>query len=442
MMKRVLTIAGVLILFGAVIFYFFINKKNSEQKFRTSNVERGNITLMVSATGTLNALTTVQVGTQVSGIISKLYADYNSVVKKGDTIAKLDDTFLKAQVSEAEANLYKANVTLKEAERNYNRAKELYSQGFISEAELNQAEANYESAKATVRQMQATLERAKTNLQYTTITAPIDGIVISRNVDVGQTVAASLQAPTLFTIAQDLRQMKLEASIDEADIGKIKENQIATFTVDAFPEERFVGRVSQIRLEPTTVQNVVTYTVIINVPNSELKLRPGMTANVSILIDRRNNVLRIPASALQFRPKEEDISPLVKKEEKQASSSSTSQKEGRGNQTEGGRGYAQPGERRPFFPGMGEGRNPEFFMRMMRERRAQSEEATVYILSSDKKLIPVKIKKGLSDGTWIEVMEGELKEGQEIVTGYTILASTGSQGQPGPGYGAFMMFRR
>jgi len=434
-MKKFLIIIGIVILIGVVIFYFFIHKKNSEPKFRTAKVERGDIILRVSATGTLNALTTVQVGTQVSGIIAELYADYNSVVKKGDIIAKLDDTFLKAQVAEAEANLYKAKVTLKEAERNYNRAKELFSQGFLSEAELNQAEANYESAKATVKQMEATLERAKTNLQYATIRAPIDGIVISRNVDRGQTVAASLQAPTLFTIAQDLKQMRLEASIDEADIGKIKENQIATFTVDAFPEERFMGRVSQIRLEPITVQNVVTYTVIIDVPNPELKLRPGMTANVSILIDRRHNVLRIPASALQFRPDPKDISPLAKKVEEE-----TGEKQQTQTNQEQRRMFNPSGERRGFFPGMGGGMNPEFFRRM--RERFQSEEATVYVIGADKKLIPVKIKKGLSDGAFVEVVSGDLKEGQEVVIGSSTLASSTQQGPMGPGPGAFMMFRR
>lgn len=435
-MKKFLLILGITILIGAIVFYFFIHKRNPEPKFRTAKVERGDIILRVSATGTLNALTTVQVGTQVSGIIAELYADYNSVVKKGDIIAKLDDTFLKAQVAEADANLYKAKVTLKEAERNYNRSKELFSQGFISEAELNQAEATYESAKATVRQMEATLERARTNLQYATIRAPIDGIVISRNVDRGQTVAASLQAPTLFTIAQDLKQMSLEASIDEADIGKIKEDQFATFTVDSFPEERFIGRVSQIRLEPVTVQNVVTYTVIIDVPNPELKLKPGMTANVSILIDRRRDVIRIPASALQFRPNPDDISPLAKKAEEKTE---TSSQEVQGGQRER-RAFNPGGERRGFFSGIGGGMNPEFFRRM--RERAQTEEATVYILGADKKLIPVKIKKGLSDGTFVEVVSGDLREGQEVVIGSGALASSSPQGSIGPGPGAFMMFRR
>lgn len=434
-MKKFLLILGIIILVGAIVFYFFIHKRNSEPKFRTAKIEKGDIILRVSATGTLNALTTVQVGTQISGIIAELYADYNSVVKKGDIVAKLDDTFLKAQVAEAEANLYKANVTLKENERNYKRAKELFSQGFISEAELNQAEANYESAKATVRQMEATLERARTNLQYATIRAPIDGIVISRNVDKGQTVAASLQAPTLFTIAQDLKQMRLEASIDEADIGKIKENQFATFTVDSFPEERFIGRVSQIRLEPVTVQNVVTYTVIIDVPNPELKLRPGMTANVSILIDRRRNVLRIPVAALQFNPNPNDISPLAKKvEEKGESSSQGIRGEQRRNFGSGG------GEGRRFFQEMGGGVNPEYFRRM--RERFQTEEATVYILGPDKKLLPVKIKKGLSDGAFVEVVSGDLKEGQEVVIGSSTFTSSTQQGPMGPGPGPFMMFRR
>jgi HlyD family secretion protein len=293
-------IAGVLVATYSMVFSG--NEEAAAAKYRTARVERGDIVMSVTATGTLNAVQTVQVGSQVSGTIAQLYADYNDVVREGQVVAQIDPTFLQAQVTEAEANLERSRASVEEAKRNLERVKALLEQRYVSQAELDQREAAYRTATASQRQTEAALERARVNLKYATIRTPISGVVISRDVELGQTVAASLQAPTLFTIANDLTKMQLETNIDEADIGKIQEGQRVTFTVDAFPETEFEGRVAQIRLSPVTVQNVVTYTVIVDVPNPELKLRPGMTANVTIVVDQRFGVLRVPAVALRFRP--------------------------------------------------------------------------------------------------------------------------------------------
>jgi len=390
----------------ASVFFYLIKKDNSATKYRTAPAERGDIRATVNATGTVNAVTTVQVGSQVSGTIAKLYADFNSVVKKGEIIAQLDSTFLRAQVKEAEANLEKAKVEVKDAKRNLNRSLSLFERNLLSEAERDAAVTAYEAALATQKQAEAALERAKTNLRYSTIRSPIDGVVISRNVDVGQTVAASLQAPTLFTIANDLRKMKVETNIDEADIGKIREGQKATFTVDAYPDQPFRGVVTQIRLAPIIQQNVVTYNVVISVDNPELKLMPGMTANVSILVDRRENVLKIPNAALRFRP-------------------SSAQAE------------ARPPERRTFAPPGGEGRASSRSMRA-ESGMGNASRATIWILGPEGKPKPVQIQTGITDGSFTEVAAGDLREGQQVIVGTAVAPITqlGVPGMPGmPGGG-------
>ena len=259
--------------------------RNPESPYRTEAVQRGDILVQVSATGTLNAVTTVQVGSQVSGTIAALNADFNDRVQRNQVLAQLDPTFLKAQVAQNEADLERARVTVRQAERDYARVAPMREQGLASQAEIDAAETALEAARASEKSSVAALDRARTNLHYATITSPIDGIVISRDVDVGQTVAASLSAPTLFTIANDLTRMQLEASVDEADIGMIRIGQAVTFTVDAFPERTFAGEVHQIRLAPQTVQNVVSYTVIVLVENADQVLLPGMTANATFLVD-------------------------------------------------------------------------------------------------------------------------------------------------------------
>jgi HlyD family secretion protein len=287
----------------ALILYF--NREESPDiEYRFDQVRRGDISRVVTATGALEAVTTVQVGSQVSGTIARLYADYNTIVRAGDVVAEIDPTFLDAQVKENEANLQRLLASEKDAQRNLARTRELYDKGVVSDADRDAAVTAYEVAKASRLQSEAALDRARVNRRYATIRSPIDGVVISRNVDVGQTVAASLQAPTLFQIANDLTQMQVKASIDEADIGMIRVGQPVTFTVDAYGTQTFSGRISEIRLEPINTNNVISYDVIVDVPNPDLQLMPGMTANITVLIERRENVLRVPALALRFRPPE------------------------------------------------------------------------------------------------------------------------------------------
>jgi HlyD family secretion protein len=357
--KNLLWVILILVVAGGAFGYtYFYKEKDSALQYRTVKVERGSISALVTANGTINPVITVLVGSQVSGTIQKLFADYNSKVTKGQLIAQIDPALFQAQVSQAKAkvenaraaflnaqadistarsnvesakaNVIKANVSVEDTKRNLNRSLELFKRNLISasdrdsaqtaydsaqaqleaaqalfkasEAQLESAQAKLEAARAQIKQAEAELESAQVNFDHTKITAPVTGIVISRNVDVGQTVAASLQAPTLFTIAQDLTEMQVDTNVSEADIGRVAIGQEATFTVDAFPNLTFQGKVMDIRNAPVTVQNVVTYDVVIQVKNPELKLRPGMTANASILVAQRDHALKIPNSALRFRP--------------------------------------------------------------------------------------------------------------------------------------------
>jgi HlyD family secretion protein len=302
------------------------NYRNSgrEPEVLTAPVSRGDIIDSVGATGTLEAVTTVQVGTQVSGTISELHADFNSIVRKGQVMARLDPSLFETQIEQARANLVRSQaeverlrVSLEDAQTKLRRAEDLSARQLIPRSELETAQVNVKatnaqlrSAQAQMTQAQASLNQSQVNLEHTVITAPIDGIVIARNVDVGQTVAASMQAPTLFLLAADLTKMQVNANIDEADVGRIRPGQRVQFRVDAFPTDEFSGTVSQIRLQPVVVQNVVTYATVIDVPNAELKLKPGMTANVTIEIARRTDVVRIPAAALRFRPTPEIFAAL------------------------------------------------------------------------------------------------------------------------------------
>jgi HlyD family secretion protein len=285
-------------------------------ELRTEKADSGDVTASVTASGKLNAVSVVEVGTQVSGTIQEIYVDYNSPVKEGQLIAQLDPSVLRSQLIEnraslevAEAGVGSASASLVDSERKSKRNKELYGRNLISKSELEDSEtdvllkrAQLREAKARVTQAQAAVERAQTNLDFTRITSPVDGVIVSRQVDVGQTVAASFQTPTLFSIARDLTRMQIDTSVDEADIGRVAEGQDVDFRVDAFPEELFAGKVVQVRIAPATTDNVVTYTVVIHVENADLRLKPGMTANVSIKTDKRQNVLRIPTAALRFRP--------------------------------------------------------------------------------------------------------------------------------------------
>lgn len=380
--RRNLIFIGALVIVIVGAAYLWSRNGSDKLSYRVEKVDRGDIVVSISATGTLNAVTTVLVGSQVSGTISKIYVDYNSQVREGELLAQIDPTFLQATVSEQSANVDRAQAQVNEAGRNFERTKQLFEKSLVSQAELDAAITSLETAQASLKQAEASLERAKVNLRYATIRSPIDGVVISRDVDVGQTVAASLSAPTLFTIANDLSRMQVEASIDEADIGNVKEGQKVTFRVDSYPEEEFTGKVSQIRLAPVVSQNVVTYNVIIDVSNSELKLMPGMTANVIIEVARRDDVLRAPLQALRFVPPVETRAAADK-------TGDTASK-------------AMPAARiRP--DGMkAESRDPS--------------RARLWILDGvTPKAVP--IVRGLQSTRYVEIVEGEVKEGDEVIVG-------------------------
>lgn len=368
----------VLVILIAVIALTIIISSSKEQKFKTAKVQRGEIVQTVRATGNVNPVTTIMIGTRVSGTVVAIYVDYNSKVKKGQLIAQIDPTPFEnelrqseAELSNARASLLKAEITLKDAERTLKRKQELFRRELISKSELEDAEsayntavAQYEIALAQVKRAEAGLNQAKTNLGYTRIISPVDGVIIAKNVEVGQTVAASFQTPTLFTVAPDLTKMQIDTNVDEADIAKIRIGMEATFTVDSYPDRRFRGTVSQIRLSPTITQNVVTYNVVISVDNSELLLRPGMTANVTFTVQSKKDVLKIPNGALRFRMPDS----LVDKSSE------------------------QPKRKKPETQAM----------------------QSVWVLR-DRKPVKVQIKTGISDGQSTEVVDGDLKEGDEVI---------------------------
>ncbi|MFZ3122529.1 MAG: efflux RND transporter periplasmic adaptor subunit [Thermodesulfovibrionales bacterium] len=367
-MKKILIGIAIVIVLGIVVFIAFRKKENG-LNFRTEKISKGDIVETVTASGNVNAVTTVLVGTQVSGTIKTIYADFNSPVKRGQLIAQIDPATFEAQVEQARANLLyakanleKADASFIDAKRTMERNKALFSKDLIARSEVDTAETNYETSKAQINaskaqiaQAEASLKVAETNLRYTRIISPVNGIVVSRNVDVGQTVAASFQTPTLFTIAQDLTKMQIDTNVAEADIGKVKQGQTVEFTVDAYPDSPFKGSVSEIRNAPITVQNVVTYDVVVKVHNPELKLKPGMTANVSIIVSSKKDVLRIPNAALRFRPSENS--------------------------------------------GM---------------TRQKPKGSGVWVLEN-KKPKRIAITTGINDGTYTDLLSGEVREGQEII---------------------------
>ena len=302
--KKLWLSIGVVVLIAVVIWLLSGDKKEQKTEFETAKVERQDIHTSITATGTIEPVTSVTVGTQVSGIVSKLYVDYNSVVKKGQIIAELDKTNLISELNTAKANQASAQSTLNYEQANYNRYKTLYDKGLVSADEYESARLSYDQARQQAATSRESVQKAQTNLGYATITSPIDGVVLSKSVEEGQTVAASFNTPELFTIAKDLTDMRVIADIDEADIGGVKEGQRVSFTVDAFPDDKFVGEVTQVRQQATTESNVVTYEVVISAPNKDLKLKPGLTANVTIYTMEKNGVLAAPAKALRFMPNE------------------------------------------------------------------------------------------------------------------------------------------
>jgi HlyD family secretion protein len=397
-MKKYFIILAVIIVIAGITGYFFY-KRTPEVSYKTAKIERGTIVSTVAATGNLSAVTTVQVGTQVSGTIQKIYVDFNSRVKKGQAIAEIDPSLFSAAVEQsqgaylsADANLQKAKVARTDAERTFNRNKKLLSDGIISQGDYDTVETALQTAKVavsaaegSVAQARGSLMQSKTNLRYSVIRSPVDGVVISRAVDVGQTVAASFSTPTLFTIAQDLTKMQIEVSVDEADISRIQLNQKTGFTVDSYPEQTFRGKVIQIRSAPIINQNVVTYIVVVSVDNSDLKLKPGMTANVSVEVAKKEDVLKLPPAALRFKPKSKGDDAKEKAKVDRA---------GAGAQHPSGNGG----------PGGAKGSGG----------KGKEKALQVYLLKENKP-VATPIKTGISNNNSIELVDGALKEGDEVI---------------------------
>ena len=420
-------IAVVLVSFTA--FWFIKGRESKKESWRTMPAERGPIAMTVSATGTIEPVTKVAVGSQVSGTIATLGADYNDRVKKGQVIAQLDPSLFRTAAAQSDANLARAQAAYANAKRRLDRSKALAERGVLAQVDLDAAQATYEQTAAEVKQAQAALSNAQVNLAHATILSPIDGVVIARSVDIGQTVAASLQAPELFQIAGDLTRMQVETRIDEADIGRVVPGLKATFTVDAFPEATFEGTVRQVRLEPVVEQNVVTYTTVIDVPNPELKLKPGMTANVTIGIDHRDDVLRIANAALRFHP---PVDPKAARGGAGMGGGGGAMRQAGGGGA-GGAGGAMAAEGRrmrgpggpgatggPGGPGGGRG--------------GEAPSQTVYVLGADGKLQPVKVQTGITDGTFTEVTSGGLTAGAAVVVG-AMPKNPQSMNAPPPGMG-------
>ncbi|MBR3930810.1 MAG: efflux RND transporter periplasmic adaptor subunit [Alphaproteobacteria bacterium] len=371
--KKWWVLLGVIVVLG--IWLIWGRNNDAKQEFITMNISRGDLRQVVTATGEIMPVNTVNVGSQVSGTIDNLYVDFNSKVKKGDVLLTIEPSVLQATVDESKASLDSAVSQLNFAKSEYNRNKMLYGEGFISRAEMEQSQTQYEQAQQSVKRAQSTYDRAVTNLGYATIVSPVDGTVISRKVDVGQTVAASFQTPDLFEIAEDLTKMQIETAVSEADIGVIKDGQAVTFTVDAYPTETFDGVVRQIRLSPTTTSNVVVYTVVIDVDNTDLRLMPGMTAFVTVIISEKENVWRAANSAFLVRSFD-----------------------------------------RFLLPEEINGATPVSHLAILR----------------DGNLLMVPYTKGLSTATETEIISDEIQMGDKIIVGKTGMTSAGTGQQMNP----------
>jgi HlyD family secretion protein len=406
---------------------------NEESSFRFVAVELGDLEQIVSATGSLDAVTTVQVGTQVSGIINDVYVDFNDDVEEGQVIARLDRTLLEIAVSEAQSNLTRSHAQYEFVNRNFQRTRALFEQQLVSESEFNQAEYDVRTAEAAYESSRISLDRARRNLGYATIYAPISGKVVERNVDPGQTVAASLSTPQLFLIANDLSEMQILASVDESDIGSIEEDQDVRFTVQAYPDDTFAGTVSQVRLQSKVQENVVNYTVVVNVRNDDGRLLPGMTATVEFLVQTATDVLKVPNAALRFRPPEALMAGLIERrraqfEQRRAERQAPGEAGGppnaggNGDRPAGGEG-GQPGggDQRGGFGGQRDGAGG--FNR--------DDIATLYFLDDEGRFAAMRVRKGITDGQYTEVLGRNVEEGLQVIAAVTTgSASESSSANP------------
>jgi HlyD family secretion protein len=407
--KIILIITSIIVILG-LVWFFFLRSKEQPAKLLTEKTERGSIATSVTATGTVQPVDTVTVGTQVSGTISALYADFNSTVKKGQLLAELDKTLIQATVDQAKASLAQAQSNQAYQQANFGRQKQLYETGSISRAEYDQALNTQQVATASVSNARAQLKSAERNLSFTQIYSPIDGVVLSRSVSIGQTVAASFNTPTIFTIAKDITKMQVQAKVDEADIGNVVAGQRSTFTVDAFIDDTFNGTVKEIRLRPAISSNVVTYSTLIDAPNDDKKLKPGMTANIIIYTKEVNDALLVSAQALKFFP---DSAMLKKYEIVPLPDRRKGGKDGRGKMKRDTAGRKKNGG------------------------AVKAEPSFVWLLQGQK-LVQKRIKTGLNDNTHVEVLSG-LNENDVVVTG---VEATATGAQPAAAASPFMPQRR
>jgi HlyD family secretion protein len=401
--SHIILLAGGVLLLAAGVWLFTGKSKDGTATYRLAAVERGDLEATVSSTGTLSAVTTVQVGTQVSGKIVAIHADFNDHVKQGQLIAEIDPVLLQQTVRDAQAGLERSQAQLEQTKREYERNQQLFERKVLTEIDFNTAKYAYNVAQANVKSAQVTLDRARQNLAYANIYAPIDGVVVERDVDVGQTVAASLSAPQLFLIANDLSQMQILASVDESDIGAIHESQSARFTVQAYPNETFTGSVKQVRLQSKTTENVVNYTVVVSVSNPNGKLLPGMTATIDFLTGSAKDALLVPNAALRFRPTEEMRAQLRKRYAAKRGETNPEARAGAGEGLEGGTGARTAAT----------GNRP---------RNA----STLWYLDDKGEPAATRVRVGLSDGQRTEVSGKDLKEGMQVIIGVTQSVPTAS----------------
>lgn len=404
--KALIIIAAAGLLVVLLLILKPLAKKDSAVTFETAKVERGNINNTVTATGTIEAIVTVTVGTQVSGILKDVYVDFNDVVKKGQVLARLDETSLKAQLEQSQSQVDQAQAQLNFQEATYNRLKVLYDKKLIAQADYDQAVYNYENSKAALSNAKSNLARAKVNLEYATITSPIDGVVLNRAVEAGQTVAASFNTPTLFTIVNDLTQMEVQTSVDEADIGKVNKGQRVEFSVDAYPDMKFEGNVSEVRLQPVTTNNVVTYVVILSAPNPEKKLMPGMTASATIFVEEKSNALILSGKALRFTPDQEYMKKIMEKTKPEGFGPNTASAAGSGQMNQRA---TSPSAMRPSA-----GLNGPYHQDNMSKGNAEGGMKMVWVKNEKGGIKPVPVTTGIDNGSNVEILSG-LTEGEEVV---------------------------
>jgi len=413
-MKKIIIIVSLLAVAAVVLWFSNGAEAGSRMEYRFVTVERGNLESVVASTGNQSAVTTVQVGTQVSGIVNDIYVDFNDEVRRGQIIARIDTTLLVSSVQDARATLSRNQAQLDFSRTEFNRVKNLYEKNFATEVEFNQAKYNLDLAQATIVSSEINLERALRNLDYATITAPINGVVVERNVDEGQTVAASLNAPQLFLIANDLADMEILVSVDESDIGLIKEGQTVRFTVQAYDEDTFYGEVKQVRLQSSIQENVVTYTAVVGVDNTDGRLLPGMTATVEFLIETVDDVMKVPNAALRFRPNEQMMLELRDRMQAERAAS--------GDTTSRASAGAAPAAGRAAAGGWASGGGQDF--------GGSSNRATLWYLDENGNISVLRAQTGITDGSQTEISGRGVEVGMQIIAGVTVIEEEGGLQNP------------